>query len=198
MPGTVSTACDPIRSLRGHDAAPGPDGVEPDGMMGRLAEEGHVGGIRITSGVDVAVAPHRAWDVVADFARNPEWQAGMRSCAWLTSPPVRLGSRYQQEARFLGRPITTTFEVVALDEPGDDGHGSITISSVASTFPLEVTRTVAPTPRGCRIGADVAGRPNGWTAWLGPLLSRMVQRSVDGDYRRLRSLLEGVDDADRA
>ncbi|MBY5161040.1 SRPBCC family protein [Salsipaludibacter albus] len=163
-------------------------------MMTGPDRERRVGEIRIASGVDVAVAPQRAWDVVADFARNPEWQAGMRSCTWLTPPPVRPGSRYQQEARFLGRPITTMFEVVALDEPGDDGHGSITISSIASTFPLEITRTVAPTPRGCRIGADVAGHPDGWTAWLGPLLARMVQRSVDGDYRRLRSLLE--DDPD--
>lgn len=149
-----------------------------------------MGDVRISSGVDVAVPPERAWEVIADFSRNPDWQGGMTSCRWLTPPPVAVGSRYQQEARFLGRTIATTFEVVALDEPDEQGRASITIDSIASTFPLQVTRTVEPGAHGCHVGARVAGQPSGWTGWLGPVLRPMVQRSVDADYRRLRELLE--------
>lgn len=147
--------------------------------------------IRITSGVDVAAPPARAWAVVTDFARNPEWQGGMRTCTWLTSPPLAVGSRYHQEAVFLGRTITTTFEVVALDPLGAAGPGgSVTIDSVESTFPLTVTRAVVPTASGCRVTADVAGEPTGVLGWFGPLVARLVKRSVDADYRRLRSVVE--------
>lgn len=52
-----------------------------------------------------------------DAANNPVLQAGMRSCTWITPGPIGVGSRYTQEARFLGRPIRSTFEVVAY-EPG--------------------------------------------------------------------------------
>lgn len=149
-----------------------------------------MGDVRISSGVDVAVPPEQAWAVIADFARNPDWQGGMESCTWLTEPPVTVGSRYQQEARFLGRTITTTFEVVALDEPGEQGRASITIHSIVSTFPLQVTRTVEPAADGCHVGARVAGQPSGWMGWFGPVMAAMVQRSVDADYRRLRELLE--------
>ncbi len=150
-----------------------------------------MGEVRVTSSVEVAVSPRVAWSVIADFSRNPQWQGGMRACTWLTPPPVEVGSRYRQEARFLGRRITTTFEVVALAPPDRDGYGSVTIRSVASTFPLEVTRTVAPVPAGCRVGATVSGRPDGWMGAVAPVLAALVRRSVDGDYRRLRAMLEG-------
>lgn len=144
--------------------------------------------IEITSGVDVAVPAEVAWAVIADFARNPEWQSGMESCRWLTDPPIAIGSRYEQQARFLGRTISTTFEVVGLD--GGVDRSSVTIDSIVSTFPLTITRSVRSTPTGCRIDAVVAGRPDGLMGLLGPLLARLVKRSVDGDYRRLRALLE--------
>lgn len=159
-----------------------------------------MGTIRITSGTDVAAPADRVWDLVTDFARNPEWQGGMRSCTWLTEPPVAVGSRYQQEAGFLGRTITTTFEVVALDRPGmveageDFGAGTIGIASVVSTFPLRITRMVVATPAGCRVTADVAGEPDGVLGLLSPVVRPLVQRSVDRDYARLRALVEGLAD----
>lgn len=148
-----------------------------------------MGLVRVTSDIDVVAAPEAVWDVVADFSRNPEWQQGMRSCTWLTERPVEVGSRYQQEAVFLGRPITTTFEVVEL-ERHDDGGGRITIDSRESTFPLTITRQVIGLPTGTRVTADVAGRPSGVMGLLGPLMARLVKRSVDGDYARLRALME--------
>ena len=40
--------------------------------------------IEISSSVAVAVPPAVAWDVIADFSRNPEWQRGMKSARWVT------------------------------------------------------------------------------------------------------------------
>ena len=100
--------------------------------------------------------------------------------------PSAWGSTYDQRARFLGRDIVSSFEVVEF-EPGR----RIRIRSTAGTMPIDVTRSVEPIDdRRCRVGAVVKGEPPRLFRLLGPLLDRMVQRSVDGDYRRLKATLE--------
>jgi uncharacterized membrane protein len=127
------------------------------------------------------------FDVVADFSRNPEWQKGMRSAVWTSEPPTRVGSTYDQVATFLWRDVITSFEVTAF-EPGR----SITIESKRSSFPIRVTRSVEPLgSHRCRVVADVSGEPGGFFRIFAPLLRVLAERSVRGDYRRLRDLLEG-------
>lgn len=145
--------------------------------------------MHVTSDTEIARPADEVFAFVADAENNPRWQNGMKSCRWITAPPLRPGSQYAQEASFLGKPIRSTFEVVDLT-PGR----SITIATIESTFPIRVTRAVEPLGDGaCRVSADVQGDPSGVFRVFTPLLRRMVQRSVRGDYRRLRRLLEGSD-----
>lgn len=141
--------------------------------------------IEISSSIVVDVPAARAWEVVADFARNPEWQRAMKSARWLTEPPLAVGSRYVQHAGFLGRDVQSLFEVIELD-PGS----RVTIDTIEGTFPITVTRTVAPEGRSCRVSADVRGDAGGLFRLVTPLLRALVKRSVDGDYARLKRLLE--------
>lgn len=123
---------------------------------------------------------------VTDMANNTTWQNGMRSCRWTSEPPIGVGSTYDQVASFLGREIVTSFEVAEHDPPT-----MMRIVSTKSTFPLDITRTV--TPRGddaCSVEALVRGEPTGPMGWVAPLMRPMVARSVNGDYRRLKTLLE--------
>ena len=146
--------------------------------------------VDITSGCEIARPVADVWAVIADFSRNTEWQGGMRSCEWITDPPIAVGSRYVQEAGFLGRTIRTTFEVVDLDT--SDGRRSVTIDTVEGTFPILVTRTVERIADDrSRVSAHVRGSPDGVMGVVSPLMKPMVRRSVDGDYARLRQLLEG-------
>ena len=142
--------------------------------------------MHLQSSLEIGKPADEVFDVVADFARNPEWQGGMRSAVWTSEPPVRVGSTYEQVARFLGRDVVTSFEVVGY-EPGR----SITIESRASSFPIRVTRSVEPVTDGrSRVIADVSGEPGRFFRLFGPILAQMAERSVRRDYRRLRELLE--------
>ena len=142
--------------------------------------------IEVTSSLEVERPADEVFAFIADAENNPAWQRGMRSCRWVTAPPIEEGSVYEQEAVFLGRTITSTFEVVDL-QPGR----SITIQTIASTFPIRVTRSVEPLDDGrSRVSARVRGEPSSVFKVFTPLLRWMVQRSVRGDYRRLRSHLE--------
>ena len=151
--------------------------------------------IRVSSSIEVSRPAEPVFAFLADAENNPKWQRGMQSCRWTTEPPIGVGSVYEQHARFLGRDIVSTFEVVAFEDPPEPttaGPGrSISIRTIQSTFPIAVTRSVEPlTDDRCRVSADVRGDASGVFRIAAPLLRQMVQRSVRGDYRRLKELLE--------
>jgi hypothetical protein len=131
----------------------------------------------------------RPADEVAEFffdaTNNPLWQKGMRRCEWTSPGPITVGSAYVQEASFMGRTISSRFEVTEHD-PGR----SITIRTIESTFPIEVTRTVDPIDdSACRVTVRISGGPEGALRLLSPITRWMAQRSVDADYTRLVTLL---------
>jgi uncharacterized membrane protein len=142
--------------------------------------------IEVTASLVIGRPAGEVFEFLADMANNPRWQRGMRSCTWTSEPPVTVGSTYDQVASFLGRRIVSSFEVVELS-PGE----RIRIRTTGGTMPIDVTRTVLPTGGGsCSVSAIVRGDPSGVFRVAEPVLRRMVERSVRGDYRRLKALLE--------
>jgi uncharacterized membrane protein len=127
------------------------------------------------------------WEYMKNAEHNPEWLRNMRSASWITEPPIAVGSRYEQVARFLGKDVRTSFEVTALDE-----GRTITISSLpGSSFPIEITRRVEPLgPERSRVREVAGGDSSGFYRIAEPLLRAMVRRNIARDYKRLRQLLE--------
>jgi len=120
-----------------------------------------------------------------DAANNSKWQEGMRRCEWETDEPIRVGSRYRQEASFLGRPVVARFEVIEYTPAR-----SITIDTIEGTFPITVTRTVeALDDQRSVVTAEIEGGPGGLMRLLAPITRWIAQRSVDADYNRLVDLL---------
>lgn len=141
--------------------------------------------IEVTAAADVARPAHEVFAFVADLSNNPRWQQGQESCIWTSPPPIGVGSTYDQRARFLGREIVSSFEVVEY-EP----DRRIRIRTVDGPMPMDITREVDPLDEdGARVRAIIRGGPTGLLRLLDPLTRRMVQRSVRGDYARLAELL---------
>jgi hypothetical protein len=140
----------------------------------------------MTASMEINRPAAAVFEYIANMELNTTWQAGMRECRFTSEPPLRVGSTYEQVASFMGRTVQSSFVVTAF-EPAR----SITIETVQSTFPIRVTRTVEPLGENrCRVSALIEGGPGGILGLLAPLMKRMAQRSVRGDYRRLKSLLE--------
>ncbi len=129
------------------------------------------------------------FDFLSNFENNPRWQSGMQECRFTSPGPLRVGSTYVQTARFLGRTIESNFEVIAL-EPGR----MVKATSRSATYPITITRRVQPDERGARVSAIIEGDASGIFNLAQPLLKRMVQRSVESDYARLKALLESQAD----
>jgi uncharacterized membrane protein len=142
--------------------------------------------IEVLVDIDVKAPPDEAFAFWSDHANNPTWQSGMKSCTWTSEPPIGVGSTYDQEASFLGRPVISSFECVDY-EPGK----KIRIKSTVSSLPLDITREVIPTADGgSNLKATIRGEPAGLMKLMNPLTRRMVARNVNRDYARLKQLLD--------
>lgn len=140
----------------------------------------------VSSSVTIDRPAAEVFDFIADMANNPRWQKGQESCVWTSEPPIAIGSTYDQRAKFAGRTIESSFEVTEF-EPGH----RIRIVSTSGPMPIDVTRTVTPLDdSSCEVSAHVQGEPPGPMKALGSALDPVVRKSVDGDYKRLKRLLE--------
>jgi uncharacterized membrane protein len=141
----------------------------------------------VTVQVEVGRPAPEVFAFLEEVENNPRWLRGMESCTWTTPPPVRVGSRYEQRARFLGKQIRTSFEVTA-HQPG----ALVTIRSrEGSSFPITVTRQVEPLgERRSLVTETLESNPRGYYRMAEPLLRQLVQRRIRRDYRRLKALLE--------
>jgi hypothetical protein len=149
--------------------------------------------IETSTSIEIERTAAEVFAFVSEFPNNPRWQRGQRSCRWTSAPPLRVGSTYDQQARFLGRDLVNSFRVVELD-PGR----RVRFTSVAGTFPLTITRTVEPLGDSrARFTEHVQGDARGVYRIAEPVLRRLVRRTIKRDFPRLMALLVAPQPAPR-
>ena len=147
--------------------------------------------INVTIRTEIDVPAADAFAYVEDFSNNAAWQSGIKSTVWTSPPPIQPGSTFDQTADY--KDTVTSYEITAI-EPG---HAITTESRAGATFPIVVTRTVVPLSESrCRITVDLVGYPHGFRRLIKPLVVKAVRDSVEADYRRLKRLLEPVEEED--
>ena len=141
--------------------------------------------MKLEANVVIKAPADKVFDFIANFENNPRWQSGMQEAYFTSEGPLRVGSTYAQVARFLGRRVESTFEVLAY-EPGR----MVKATSTSGSFPITFTRQVEPLAEGTRVTAVITGEAQGFFKIAGPLLRWMAQKSVTADYQNLKKILE--------
>ena len=142
--------------------------------------------------VEIERPAEAVYEYLADMTNNPDWQFGVESTEWTSARPGGVGSTYDQTMEFKGQ---VTSYVVTATEPGR----SITVESRAgATIATTVTRTVEVLNENqCRVRVELAGKLPGWRKLTKPLAGRMIRRSLESDYRRLKRQLEKPPETER-
>lgn len=122
---------------------------------------------------------------MAAFAADPEnaprWYDNIDSATW-----IEPGKRVAFSARFLGRSLAYTYEIVE-DVPGE----RLVMRTAEGPFPMETTYAWSDTAAGgTRMTLRNRGEPSGFAGVAAPVLAAAMRRANRKDLARLKTLLE--------
>lgn len=121
-----------------------------------------------------------------DPSNAPRWYVNIESVEWRTPRPVAVGSRMDFVARFLGRRLAYTYEVVEL-VPGE----RLVMRTAQGPFPMETTYTwAALDPGRTRMTLRNRGEPAGFARVTAPMTAAAVRRATGKDLANLKRILE--------
>ena len=121
-----------------------------------------------------------------DPANAPAWYTRIRSVEWRTEPPAQVGSKIAFVARFLGRRLAYTYEVVELttDE-------RLVMRTSDGPFPMETTYAFdAVDAASTHMTLRNRGTPAGFSRLATRFMIPAMRRANRKDLERLRTMLE--------
>jgi len=108
------------------------------------------------------------------------------SVEWKTAPPVQVGSRMAFVARFLGRRLAYTYEIIDL-VPGE----RLVMRTAQGPFPMETTYTWEDVGDSfTRMTLRNRGEPSGFSKVSAPLMAAAMRRANRKDLVALKRLME--------
>jgi len=121
-----------------------------------------------------------------DPSHAPQWYVNIESVEWRTPAPVAVGSRMDFVARFLGRRLAYTYEVVEF-VPGE----RLVMRTAQGPFPMETTYTWRPEDPGrTRMTLRNRGEPAGFAKVTAPMMAASMRRANQKDLANLKRILE--------
>ncbi|MCB9592976.1 MAG: SRPBCC family protein [Sandaracinaceae bacterium] len=120
-----------------------------------------------------------------DPRNDATWTGGLVDAKPLTDGPLVTGSKVERTSKFLGRKFSYVIEV--LDHEPEARVQMLT----NEPFEMRVTYLLEDAPGGhTTTRIHCAGGGSGFFKMAGPLLSRMVKRSIQNDLLMLKEALE--------
>lgn len=144
--------------------------------------------MRVNVRTDIEIDRPRA--EVAAFVANPEnvpaWYQNIKSVEWQTERAVRVGARVAFVARFLGRQLAYTYEIVAYTPAK-----RLVMRTSGGLFPMETQYEWWSTALdGTRMALTNTGRPTGFSRLVAPFMPFAIRRANKKDLHRLKRILE--------
>lgn len=131
-------------------------------------------------------APVRRRHATGDPSNAPRWYRRIKTADWVAHSPLRVGSRVTFSAKFLGKQLVYTYEVIEFT-PGE----SMTMRTAEGPFPMETTYTWAPVDiSSTHMTLRNQGEPAGFSKLAAPLMSMAMKRAMRQDLQELKTVLE--------
>jgi uncharacterized protein YndB with AHSA1/START domain len=140
--------------------------------------------------VTTEIAIDRPIELVATYASDPsnapEWYVNIESVVWKTHEGLVAGAQVEFVARFLGRRMRYTYEIVEL-VPLE----RLVMRTAQGPFPMETTYTWSRSgPVATVMTLRNRGEPTGFSKLFAPFMAPAVRRANRKDLERLKRTLE--------
>ena len=142
--------------------------------------------------VDVSneIVIDRPVEAVARYAIDPDnaptWYKNIESIVWRTPRPIAVGTQLDFVARFLGKRLAYTYEIVDLVE-----NQRLVMRTAQGPFPMETTYTFeALSPGRTRMRLRNRGRPRGFAGVLAPAMAGAIKAANRKDLEAIKKILE--------
>jgi uncharacterized protein YndB with AHSA1/START domain len=136
---------------------------------------------------EVAVEINRPIDEVFayldDPTKIPEWNSIVEE-ARPSETPVRQGTTISTRARFLGRKMESTWEVV------EHVPNKKIVQRTDKPFPFTLTNVFEAAGKGTRLKGAFEGEPGGFFKVGEPILGRIAKKQFQAQLDTLKELLE--------
>lgn len=141
--------------------------------------------------VSTAIVISRPPHMVAEYASSPDnvpaWYANIKSVEWKTEHPLRVGSKLEFVAEFLGKTLAYTYEIVELDQR------HLVMRTAEGPFPMETTYIWEPAGEGkTRMTLRNRGTPAGFSKLVAPFIAVAVRRANRKDLALLKRRIEAI------
>ena len=140
--------------------------------------------------VDVTVTEviRRPLEIVSRYAGDPtnapEWYAKISAVEWKTSPPVGVNSEVAFVARFLGRELRYTYQIVEYTPT------TLVMRTAEGPFPMETSYRFEQVADGTHMTIRNRGNPSGFSRLVAPFMASAMRRAMRKDLIALKGRLE--------
>ena len=141
--------------------------------------------VDVISEIEIARPRPEVAAVAGDPTNATRWYRNITSVTWRTPPPLVVGSQLDFVARFLGRELRYTYEVVELDP-----DTRLVMRTADGPFAMETTYEWEDVGAGTRMTLRNRGEPSGFAGIAAPALTVAMRRANGADLQRLKELLE--------
>ncbi|HUP71733.1 MAG TPA: SRPBCC family protein [Acidimicrobiales bacterium] len=142
--------------------------------------------VQVAQTIDSPVETVAAY--AADPSNAPKWYRRIHTVNWITDPPATVGSRIAFEAKFLGKRLVYTYEVVEYVP-----CVALTMTTAEGPFPMTTEYRWSPVEVGrTRMTLRNFGEPTGFSKHTAPIMAFAMRRAMTQDLRRLATILEST------
>jgi uncharacterized membrane protein len=141
--------------------------------------------VDVITSIEINAPLKKVRDYACDPDTAPNWYVNIKSVRWQTPKPVQVGSRISFVAKFLGRELAYTYEVVEYS-----GFRFIMKTS-EGPFPMETIYTFEKKSEDLTLMIlRNKGKPSGFSKIFSPFMMLMMKRANKKDLQKIKAILE--------